>query len=278
MSSLQLLMMSILLFANVNCQENHQHLDMVMPGVTTTTPDTYMCTGLPIDQDLTFITGFTPLVALGTAHHMWLVACETLDVANSDNGKQVAWLCGIGSAGKGVQQGNMCGPGKNSIIYTWARDAPELVLPADAGFLVGHSTALHFLVVQMHFKNTTMVPDFSGMRLTLTTTPQRHQAGHVQLGHSGVVAPRAVTYLDIACEVTEDIVYRPFAVRSHTHSLGRVSACYLIDRDSKMWTLLTKVDPLRHQMYHPVETEGLVIRKGDQLAARCTMVSTCIYV
>lgn len=39
-----------------------------------------------------------------------------------------------------------------------------------------------------------------------------------------------------------------------------------------MWDLLGKQDPLLPQMFYPVEGD-LTLRKGDTVAARCTMVN-----
>lgn len=36
-------------------------------------------------------------------------------------------------------------------MYAWARDAPTLVLPKDVGFKVGKSSAIQYLVLQVHY-------------------------------------------------------------------------------------------------------------------------------
>ena len=60
---------------------------------------------------------------------------------------------------------------------------------------------------------------------------------------------------------------------SHTHSLGRVVSGWTVS-PNMTWTLLGKADPQRPQMFYPVSGSGeVVVRDGDRLAARCTMVS-----
>ena len=43
-------------------------------------------------------------------------------------------------------------------------------------------------------------------------------------------------------------------------------------RDKNNWKLIGKKDPQLPQMFYPVETD-MVVRKGDTIAARCTMVN-----
>lgn len=80
----------------------------------------------------------------------------------------------------------------------------------------------------------------------------------------------SIEYLETRCIIDEDKVIHPFAFRVHTHSLGKVVSGWRI-RDGK-WTLLGRRDPLKPQMFYPVNnTEP--IRYNDILAARCTMLS-----
>ena len=43
-------------------------------------------------------------------------------------------------------------------------------------------------------------------------------------------------------------------------------------RDKNNWKLIGKKDPMLPQMFYPIETE-MTVRKGDTIAARCTMVN-----
>ena len=44
-------------------------------------------------------------------------------------------------------------------------------------------------------------------------------------------------------------------------------------RDNSQWTLIGKKNPQLPQMFYPVEDGSMVIRPGDVVAARCTMVN-----
>ena len=89
----------------------------------------------------------------------------------------------------------------------------------------------------------------------------------------GMVLPRTTTYMEAACTLATPLTLHPFAFRVHTHELGRVVSGWRVSPDME-WTLVGKADPQREQMFWGVRDPGRkVIRGGDTLAARCTMVS-----
>ena len=45
-------------------------------------------------------------------------------------------------------------------------------------------------------------------------------AGVLLMVSGGKIKAQSVEYMDIACEIKDDIVVHPFAFRTHTHSLG----------------------------------------------------------
>lgn len=96
------------------------------------------------------------------------------------------------------------------------------------------------------------------------------QAGVLLLGTSGVIPPMSTEHMETTCSITENKKIHPFAFRVHTHSLGKVVSGWRI-RDGK-WTLLGKRDPLKPQMFYPLNNTD-PIAYGDILAARCTMLS-----
>lgn len=101
------------------------------------------------------------------------------------------------------------------------------------------------------------------------------RAGVLLLGTGGSIPPNQVEHMETVCNISENKTIHPFAYRTHTHSLGRVVSGYQIKVDEQgqnHWTRLGKRDPLTPQMFYPVESTA-PIRKGDRLAARCTMES-----
>lgn len=86
----------------------------------------------------------------------------------------------------------------------------------------------------------------------------------------GMIPAMSTEHFETTCNISEKKVIHPFAFRVHTHSLGKVVTGYHI-RDGN-WTLLGRRDPLKPQMFYPVNnTEPIV--QGDTVAARCTMQS-----
>lgn len=94
------------------------------------------------------------------------------------------------------------------------------------------------------------------------------QAGVLLLGTDGFIPPESTEHLEITCPIIENKIIHPFAFRVHTHQLGKVVTGYRI-RNNK-WTLLGRRDPMKPQMFYPVNNSEPIIA-GDTLAARCTM-------
>ena len=90
-----------------------------------------------------FIVGFSPLAEQNTAHHMLLYGCET------PGRKERLFSCGeMGIVLPGTGQSRPCQAG-SQVLYAWARNAPELELPGDVGFMVGRNSGIRYLVLQV---------------------------------------------------------------------------------------------------------------------------------
>merc|ERR1719244_511476 len=152
-----------------------------------------------------------------------------------------------------------CGSG-SQVIYAWAKDAPKLVLQ------------VHYASAERFKDGTT---DDSGVFLYYTETPQPKAAGVLLMGTGGRISPHSVEYMETACTIQENKVIHPFAFRTHTHALGRVVSGYKVARKGYVddWHLIGKKDPQLPQMFYPVDDPTITLRKGDTVAARCTMES-----
>ena len=244
---------------------------LLMPNSKPTEPETYLCTTIRLDENKTYyITGFNPQADMGTAHHMLLFGCK-------DPGqKEPLFSCGeMGRRLEGTKQAAPCRTGQQ-IIYAWAKNAARLELPPDVGVKVGGPKAeIKFLVLQVHYASVEQIPvegDKSGVVLQYTDVPQRKRAGVYFLGTNGMIPAKTTTYMESACKLNTDLEIHPFAFRTHTHALGRVVSGWKVS-PSMEWSLIGKKDPQLPQMFYPVEDPNMVIRRGDTLAARCTMVS-----
>ncbi|XP_069941434.1 peptidylglycine alpha-hydroxylating monooxygenase isoform X1 [Cherax quadricarinatus] len=250
-----------------------QKFPLLMPHVKPERAETYFCTPIRIDPTVEYyITAFQPNASMETAHHMLLYGCET------PGAEDEVWNCGeMALAQPGIKSAPVCGSG-SQVIYAWARDAPKLVLPEGVAFKVGGKSPIQYIVLQVHYASVERFKDGStddsGVFLYYTETPQPKAAGVLLMGTGGRINPNSVEYMETACTITEDKVIHPFAFRTHTHALGRVVSGYKVSRKGyfDQWELIGKKDPQLPQMFYPIEKD-LILKKGDTVAARCTMES-----
>ncbi|KAK8388874.1 hypothetical protein O3P69_020670 [Scylla paramamosain] len=253
--------------------ENLKKFPVLMPHVKPERAETYFCTPIRIDPSQEYyITAFQPNATMDTAHHMLLYGCET------PGSKEEVWNCGeMALAQPGIASAPVCKTG-SQVIYAWALDAPKLLLPEGVAFKVGGKSSIQYIVLQVHYASVEKFKDGStddsGVFLYYTENPQPKSAGVLLMGTGGRINPNSVEYMETACTINENKVIHPFAFRTHTHALGRVVSGYKVSRQgyTDRWQLIGKMDPQLPQMFYPV-AEDMVIRKGDTVAARCTMES-----
>ncbi|XP_064619933.1 probable peptidylglycine alpha-hydroxylating monooxygenase 1 isoform X2 [Lineus longissimus] len=254
------------------CSAEKMDKELRMPGVQPQVNDTYLCYAMKIDQ-LLYITGFGPHADMNTAHHMLLYGCK------EPGDEQKPWNCGeMAATGKKSDfgRGPVCKSG-SQIIYAWAMDAPPLQLPKDVAFKVGGDTSVKYMVVQVHYKDVrNFIPpknqkDTSGITLHTTTTPKLRRAAVYLLGTGGMIPGKSTVYMEAACDYDEPIVLHPFAYRTHAHTHGAVVSGYRV-RDGE-WTEIGRHSPQLPQMFYNTTNPGMDVKKGDILAARCTMVN-----
>jgi len=240
-----------------------------MPKIHPTQAESYLCTPIRIDTDVSYsIVGFRPNATKMTAHHMLIYGCE------EPGSVKPLWNCGeMAQNEPGLEANPPCGKG-SQIIYAWAMDAPKLELPTGVGFRVGADSKVKYLVLQVHYASVDYIApsgDDSGVFLQYTEEEMPKTAGVMLMVTGGSAPPHSTTYFETACEIEDDRQIHPFAFRTHTHSLGKVVSGWRV-RNNNDWTLIGKKDPQLPQMFYPVE-EKMTITKGDTLAARCTMVN-----
>ncbi|XP_075215603.1 peptidylglycine-alpha-hydroxylating monooxygenase [Lycorma delicatula] len=251
-----------------------ERYSLLMPNVRPNKPELYLCT--PIKVNFTrnyYIVGFEPNASMNTAHHMLLYGCKT------PGSSKPVWDCGeMASEESTEESASPCNLG-SQVIYAWARDAPMLRLPKDVGFEVGGNSPIQYLVLQVHYAHIDKFKDGSrdnsGVFLHYTERPMQRLAGVLLLGTAGLIPPKTVEYMETSCEIKENKTIHPFAFRTHTHSLGKVVSGYRVranERGIDEWTLLGKHDPLKPQMFYPIQND-IKIHKSDIVAARCTMES-----
>ncbi|CAL1535410.1 unnamed protein product [Lymnaea stagnalis] len=248
-------------------------INFLMPEVQPQEPDTYLCRAIKIEDSHRYITGFIPNANAMIAHHILLYGCLEPGGAEDE-----IWNCGeMSTSNKNYRTSSICQTG-TSIIYAWAMEAPRLTLPPEVSFDVGQDTGIKYLVLQVHYKNVTSFKppnnqkDSSGLTLITTTAPTTKTAAVYLLGTGGEIPQHSIEYFETACTIQEDVEIVPFAYRTHAHALGRVISGYRIRNGE--WTEIGRKDPRLPEMFYNVTSSGITVKKGDILAARCTMENT----
>ncbi|VDL72877.1 unnamed protein product [Nippostrongylus brasiliensis] len=213
--------------------------------------DDYVAVAREVTQG--YIVAFEPLANADRVHHILLFGCT-----------EPAYRSGFWKGGA------TCGAGVSHILYAWARNAPNLVLPRNVAFSVGHeSDGIRYIVLQVHYAQPFAgdVKDYSGVTLQMTQKRPENLAA-VLLFVSGEPIPpgKNQVQINVSCEYDQDIELHPFAFRTHTHAMGRVVSAYY--KHDEHWTKIGARNPLWPQLFEMITTSP-VIKKGDLMAATC---------
>ena len=262
-----------------------------MPNIRPTHDESYLCVAHRLNPfDHEFIVGFQPNASATKVHHILIYGCSVPGKYMRDTPDYV-WECGEMNLVAGAKaekspydQGPACSPGaKTTILFGWALDAPAVELPPKVGFRIGGQSGIDYLVLQVHYGNTTIfrdheqVTDNSGIALE-TVSGLDHgitkMAGIYLLLSYGFV-PMGVVKHQMECQMTEDKVIHPFRFRTHTHKLGTRVAAYKKPAGGSLEPILIgEHDPQKPQMFYPVEDKSLTINKGDRVYAYCDFNNT----
>lgn len=181
-------------------------------------------------------------------------------------------------------EGPVCAPGtRPTILFGWALDAPAIELPPGVGFKIGGSSGIDYLVLQVHYGNTTVfqsstdITDNSGIALHMVSGANHgitKLAGIYILLSYGYV-PQGVSKHTMECMLQEDKVLHPFRFRTHTHKLGtKVAAFKKSPANSYEPVLIGEHNPQEPQMFYPVEDKSMSVTRGDRIYAYCDFNNT----
>merc|ERR1711974_40939 len=126
-----------LILASASFVAAHNQFPLLMPKAKPQNEEAYICTPIRLSDTQTFyVTKFTPNATAHTAHHMLVYGCE------EPGSEDPTWNCGeMMEPEPGKELHQPCKSG-NQIVFAWAMDAPDLVLPADTGFRMGRDTPI----------------------------------------------------------------------------------------------------------------------------------------
>ncbi|CAB3408976.1 unnamed protein product [Caenorhabditis bovis] len=252
-----LLIFHLWLISTLKCapaasQDEIQKFTIQMIGYSPTKNDDYVAVSREAIPG--YIVGFEPMAHADRIHHILLYGCTT--PARDDGFWKGMETCGWG--------------GGSYILYAWARNAPNLVLPKDVAFSVGHDDdGIKYFVLQVHYAQPFAgeVHDFSGVTLHLTQRQPSNLAA-VMLFVSGTPIPpgRRQFQNNVTCVYEATTPIHPFAFRTHTHAMGRVVSAYY--RHDGRWTKIGARNPQWPQLFEAIPSR-LTISAGDQMSASC---------
>ncbi|VBB33239.1 unnamed protein product [Acanthocheilonema viteae] len=225
-------------------------------GYKPTIDDDYIAVSMPIEPG--YIVRFEPFADADRVHHILLYGCTS-----------PAWL-------KPFWKGyDVCRNFDSHILYAWARNAPDLHLPQDVAFSVGHnSDPIKYLVMQVHYAHPFVgkVSDYSGITLhMIDERPSRLAAVLLFISGTSIQPGFSHFQTNISCLYNSDIPIHPFAFRTHTHAMGQLVSAYY--KHSDKWIMIGKRNPQWPQLFQPIET-NLTIVNNDLLAAICVYDSS----
>ncbi|XP_045156226.2 peptidylglycine alpha-hydroxylating monooxygenase-like [Mercenaria mercenaria] len=252
-------------YAREESEDDTYTVTIRMPRAVSTKPDDLLCHAVQLKTQEAYILRFEPHATKSVAHHMMVYGCS---MPGSD---KPYWSCGEMDD---HSNRSVCGDGERQIVWAWAMDATGRSFPKDVGFRVGGRSNINYIVIQLHYAEQFQAgqTDDSGVTLHITDKAQKYQAGYYVMYTYGFIPPMTDEFhLECACEFQNNYTIIPLAYRTHSHNLGVVTSGYRV-RDGE-WTEIGRMSPQLPQTFYDATSDGVVVKKGDILASRCTMSS-----
>lgn len=227
-----------------------------------TTETHYSCFSFtfPVDQ-LHHIVGFAPSVTSPIIHH-YVLSIADAPVELNPNDSCVEWPA--------------------HILWAWGPGGEEVMLPDEAGFLVGHQGPEVTFILQVHYNNPLQMPlvDNDGVDLHVTKSLRPNRAGVFSQGDilSILIPPGDPAYEHVATcggEITQSIFTEPlhvFASFLHAHQIGSVMYTD-VHRGGDLVGEIARQDPFNFDM-QMFQTADFDMMPGDIIQTHCTYDST----
>ena len=259
---------------------NEEKLSVTIQNFRPYQNDQYICVSHHLDEDQSYyVTKYSTLDPNAAAHHMLLYACEK---PVFEHGK--IWRCGHVSPAEDKKRlpiATQCGAGESEVIFAEAMQAGAYELPNNVSFKLGQGTKYKYLTLQIHYATTNKfdkdpnLTDNSGLQLSLAKEATKFNAHTMLIANGGGLISKDddVTNLDILCKImapNEKITMKPFAFRTHAHSLGQVISGYTISTKNKTdWKLIARKSPQLRQTFYPILRDDS-IENMQEIAVRCS--------
>jgi hypothetical protein len=225
----------------------------------------YSCFSFPFTVDaLSHIVGFVPQVTNPNVHHYVLSLVEG----------QV-----------NLNPANECLLWPNNIMWAWAPGIEALMLPPEAGLLIGDAPGgEHTFILQVHYNNPLeqQIVDNDGLDVLITKELRPNPAAIFSQGDIAAISipGNQSAYEHVAScagNQTSSLLTEPihvFASFLHAHEIGAAITSEVYRGGNMVGTIATE-DPFdfNQQKFLPADID---IMPGDEIRTRCTYDSTGI--
>jgi hypothetical protein len=233
--------------------------------VPPTTETWYSCFSFTVDVDrLYHIIGFEPVVSHPVIHH-YILSLANQPTETDPNEPCFEW--------------------QNRMIWGWAPGIAPMVLPEEAGILVGDNPgATANFVLQVHYNNPLLEPVeeelFEGIDIVVTPDLRPHDAFVWSQGDivNISIPPGDPGYVHAArCEETQtrsqlDHPIHVFASFLHAHEIGIAITSEHYRNGDLLGEIASQIPyDFNTQQFQPAD---VLIRPGDEIETRCTYDST----
>eukprot|EP00191_Tetraselmis_sp_GSL018_P006201 CAMPEP_0177598376 /NCGR_PEP_ID=MMETSP0419_2-20121207/12308_1 /TAXON_ID=582737 /ORGANISM="Tetraselmis sp., Strain GSL018" /LENGTH=705 /DNA_ID=CAMNT_0019090801 /DNA_START=187 /DNA_END=2305 /DNA_ORIENTATION=+ len=232
-----------------------------MPGVQPKEGDEYWCLNVELPSEPLNLVAIEPHADQKVVHHMLLFGCR------SPAQKETVYTCGMQSQGS-------CQEGAAAPLYGWGRDAPGLRFPPGMAVQVGAGTGFRMFILEVHYLRPLGEPDTaSGLTLHLSRLGKPHAAGLMSFAADFTIPPRSPSFpVSIDCCVDSMLPVHAFAMRVHTHSLGRAVTLQRGAGEGRQ--TLAERDPREPQAFYNLPHGSVQLPRGTWLRGTCLFNSS----
>ncbi|KAG2498330.1 hypothetical protein HYH03_003590 [Edaphochlamys debaryana] len=255
--------LTVLASASHAALSHNLEVNVTVPPFKTEKEDSYVCVAAHLPPSPHKLVGVIPHARQEVVHHILLYGCDEPHMMPAPNGSAVAWRCDMKPT---------CN-GPSTIVYGWGKNAPDLRLPEGVGFSVGDGTGIKYIVAQVHYLAIRPDSDRSGVTLLLKPHAVPYAAGLVSFASWFSIPPGKKSHqIKNSCCFKSHQPLTMFAVRVHTHTLGRrVYMTRETWNHSGTQELISR-DPQLPQSFVPAPRH--VLWAGDRVTVTCDFDST----
>ena len=156
------------------------------------------------------------------------------------------------------------------ILYAWALNAGELVLPEGAAVPIGGHSNVFQIQLECHYKDRFVGKDFiTGVEMTISPQNPKKLVGIFLLGSMHInLPPKEWANVHVSCPYRWDDEIEVFAYRTHAHSNGKVITGAKLDKGGN-FEMIGKGNPQWPHAFFTRVGGPIKLGPGDDVFATC---------